>query len=149
MMQQLRESTKVIMVLVAVSFVGLMVFEWGMDFSGRSSQQGTGTTLGSVDGADISVEEYQRQYQILYEQAQAQAPEGLSREQLEQIEQQAALTLREYPNGLTLERQRLIMAIAKQLQAHIRNQLRGGPREPIQETEPPRRHLHSVDSGSS
>jgi peptidyl-prolyl cis-trans isomerase D len=89
MMQQLRESTKVIMVLVAVSFVGLMVFEWGMDFSGRSSQQGTGTTLGSVDGADISVEEYQRQYQILYEQAQAQAPEGLSREQLEQIEQQA------------------------------------------------------------
>lgn len=89
MMQQLRESTKVIMVLVAVSFVGLMVFEWGMDFSGRSSQQGTGTSLGSVDGADISVEEYQRQYQILYEQAQAKAPEGLSREQLEQIEQQA------------------------------------------------------------
>jgi peptidyl-prolyl cis-trans isomerase D len=89
MMQQLRESTKVIMVLVAISFVGLMVFEWGMDFSGRSSQQGTGTALGSVDGADISVEEYQRQYQILYEQAQAQAPEGLTREQLEQIEEQA------------------------------------------------------------
>ena len=30
MMQQLRESTKVIMVIVAVAFVGLMVFEWGM-----------------------------------------------------------------------------------------------------------------------
>lgn len=89
MMQQLRESTKVIMVLVAISFVGLMVFEWGMDFSGRTSQQGSGPALGSVDGADISVEEYQRQYQILLEQAQAQAPEGLSREQLEQIEQQA------------------------------------------------------------
>jgi peptidyl-prolyl cis-trans isomerase D len=89
MMQQLRESTKVIMVIVAVAFVGLMVFEWGMDLSGRSSQQGGGTSLGSVDGTDISVEDYQRQYQILYEQAQSQSPEGLSREQLEQIELQA------------------------------------------------------------
>ena len=89
MMQQLRESTKVIMVLVAISFVGLMVFEWGMDFSGRTAQQGGGTTLGSVDGTDISVEEYQRQYQILYEEAQRRAPEGLTREQLDEIEQQA------------------------------------------------------------
>jgi peptidyl-prolyl cis-trans isomerase D len=89
MMRQLRESTKVIMVIVAISFVGLMVFEWGMDLSGRSSQQGTGTSLGSVNGAEITVEEYQRQYQILYEQAQSQAPEGLSRERLDQIEQQA------------------------------------------------------------
>ncbi|HEY7472842.1 MAG TPA: peptidyl-prolyl cis-trans isomerase [Gemmatimonadota bacterium] len=85
----MRESTKVIMVLVSIAFVGLMVFEWGMDLSGRSSQQGTGTSLGSVDGTDISVEDYQRQYQILYEEASARAPEGLSREQLEQIEQQA------------------------------------------------------------
>ena len=89
MMQQLRKSTKVIMVLVSITFVGLMVFEWGMDLSGRSSRQGTGTSLGSVDGTDISVDDYQRQYQILYEEASARAPEGLSREQLEQIEQQA------------------------------------------------------------
>jgi hypothetical protein len=89
MMQQLRESTKVIMVIVAVAFVGLMVFEWGMDLSGRSSQQGGATSLGSVDGADISAEDYQRQYQILYEQAQSQSPDGLTREQLEQVEQQA------------------------------------------------------------
>lgn len=89
MMRQLRESTKVIMVIVAISFVGLMVFEWGMDFSGRTSQQGTGTALGSVNGAEITVEEFQRQYQILYEQAQSEAPEGLSRERLDQIEQQA------------------------------------------------------------
>ena len=37
---------------------------------------------------------------------------------LEQIEQQAALTLDEYPRGLIIERQRLILAIAKQLQSH-------------------------------
>lgn len=89
MMRQLRESTKVIMVLVSIAFVGLMVFEWGMDLSGRSSQQGAGTSLGSVNGAEITVDEYQRQYQILYEQAQTEAPEGLSRERLDEIEQQA------------------------------------------------------------
>lgn len=90
MMQQLRQSTKVVMILVAISFVGLMVFEWGMDFSGRTSSQTGSAALGSVDGAEISVEEYQRQYQALYEQAQRQSPDGsFSPEQLEQIEQQA------------------------------------------------------------
>ena len=69
---------------------------------------------------------------------------------LEQIEQQATLTLHEHPNGLTLERQRLIMAIARQVQTHLREQLRGGAREPlIKESEQPRRHLHSVDGGST
>jgi hypothetical protein len=49
---------------------------------------------------------------------------------LEQIEQQAALTLGEYPHGLTVERQRLIIGLAKQLQAHVRDQLRHGGRSP-------------------
>jgi len=39
---------------------------------------------------------------------------------LQQIEQQAALTLDEYPHGLTVERQRLIIGLAKQIQAHLR-----------------------------
>ena len=68
---------------------------------------------------------------------------------LEQIEQQASLTLREYPDGLTLERQRLILAIAKQVQSHLRDQLHNGAREPLGEqplveASPPRR-LRSVD----
>lgn len=65
---------------------------------------------------------------------------------LEQIEQQAALTLREYPSGLTLERQRLILGIAKQVQAHIRDQIREGTREPLYDTAAhTARHLRSVD----
>jgi hypothetical protein len=65
---------------------------------------------------------------------------------LEQIEQQASLTLREYPNGLTLERQRLILAIAKQVQAHLRDQLREGGREPVsEELRQEHRKLHVVN----
>jgi hypothetical protein len=59
---------------------------------------------------------------------------------LEQIEQQAALTLSEYPHGLTVERQRLIVGIAKQVRSHLIDQLTerrpaqndSGPDSPLQ-----------------
>lgn len=90
MMRQLRESTKIIMIIVSIAFVGLMVFEWGMDLSGRAGVVTGGSQLGSVNGAEISVDEYQRQYRFIYEQAQEQVPDGvLSSEDLDRIEQQA------------------------------------------------------------
>jgi peptidyl-prolyl cis-trans isomerase D len=90
MMKQLRDSTKIIMILTSIAFVGLMVFEWGMDLSGRSAMTGTQTRLGSVNGADISMEDYQNQYRILYEQAQQRAgDEGLTADQQRQVEEQA------------------------------------------------------------
>ena len=48
---------------------------------------------------------------------------------LEQIEQQASLTLDEYPHGLTVERQRLIIALAKQLQSHLKTQQQDASRD--------------------
>lgn len=89
MMRQLRESTKVIMILVSIAFVGLMVFQWGMDLSGRSSRGAAPTSLGSVNGAEVTVDDYQRQYQILLDQAQQSHPQGLSDQELKQIEDQA------------------------------------------------------------
>ena len=50
---------------------------------------------------------------------------------LAQIEEQANLTLGEYPHGLALERQRLIVTLAKQLRQHVEDQLRLGPRKPL------------------
>lgn len=47
---------------------------------------------------------------------------------MQQIEEQVALTLHEYPHGHTIERQRLVLAIAKQVRAHLLDQLRGGQR---------------------
>jgi hypothetical protein len=38
---------------------------------------------------------------------------------MEQIEQQAALTLHDYPDGWVEERQKLIAAIAVQVRAHL------------------------------
>jgi hypothetical protein len=48
MMRQMREATKPIMIFTAATFVALMVFQWGMDITGRSSG-GVGE-IGSVNG---------------------------------------------------------------------------------------------------
>ena len=47
---------------------------------------------------------------------------------LQQIEEQVALTLHEYPHGHTIERQRLVLAIAKQVRGHLMDELRGAQR---------------------
>lgn len=70
MMRQMRENTKWIMLITALSFVALMVFEWGMDMTGRSSAQFAGGEVGRVDGEPITYEEYISVYQNLYAQQQ-------------------------------------------------------------------------------
>jgi hypothetical protein len=63
---------------------------------------------------------------------------------LEQIEQQAALTLSDYPHGLTVERQRLIVGIAKQVRAHLVGQLQVAEQHPAQnDSEPEADYLRS------
>ncbi|CAN5834725.1 hypothetical protein BH23GEM6_BH23GEM6_17270 [soil metagenome] len=87
MMQDLREKTKIIMIVVALAFVGLMVFEWGMDISGQSAAVQTGE-LGRVNGEPISLAAYNAAYQELYQQAQ-QGGGQLSREEIREIENAA------------------------------------------------------------
>lgn len=88
MMKELREKTKWIMVIVALAFVGLMVFEWGMDMSGQSAAVQTGE-LGRVNDQPVQYQSYMTVYQQLYQQAQQQAGGPLSQEQVRQIEDAA------------------------------------------------------------
>src|SRR5690606_6002438 len=74
MMRTLRENTKVIMLITALAFVGLMVFEWGMDLSGMSSAEARGGEIGRINGESISYEEYNAIQRRLYEQYQASRP---------------------------------------------------------------------------
>src|SRR5690606_24494035 len=83
---KLREKTKVIMLITALAFVGLMVFEWGMDFSGRSSAALTGGEIGRVNGDPITADEYNRVYQNLYDQQAQQQREPITTAQTRQIE---------------------------------------------------------------
>jgi peptidyl-prolyl cis-trans isomerase D len=89
MMRQMRENTKWIMLIVAVAFVGLMVFEWGMDLSGRSGAQAAGGELGRVNGDVITYEEYRAVYQNLYQQQQAAMDAPITSAMNRQIEEAA------------------------------------------------------------
>ncbi|MGD8321811.1 MAG: peptidylprolyl isomerase [Gemmatimonadota bacterium] len=83
----MREATKPIMIFTAAAFVALMVFQWGMDITGRSGG-GTGD-IGSVNGEPITYEAYQSVYRNLYDQAQQSQDEPVTSQQNKQIEDAA------------------------------------------------------------
>lgn len=74
MMRQMRDNMKWIMLVTAITFVGLMVFGWGMDITGRSSAASSGGELGRVNGEAILYQEWITAYRNLYEQQQRQRP---------------------------------------------------------------------------
>lgn len=66
MLGSLRSATfvKVIMVLVAASFVGLIVLEWGADYS--STSKSASNLVGSINGNEISYEMFDQQLRNAY-----------------------------------------------------------------------------------
>ncbi len=87
MMQQLRNSTKWIMILTFLAFVALMVFEWGADISGRTS--GGFGEIGRVNGTPVAHDNYMRAYRSLYDQAQAAQEDPITNAQVTELENQA------------------------------------------------------------
>ena len=65
---------------------------------------------------------------------------------MEQIEEQVALTLNEYPHGHTIERQRLVLAIARQIRSHLLDQVRSGQRVAVLKDNGEAGHLRVIES---
>lgn len=89
MMRQMRENTKWIMLITALAFVALMVFEWGMDLTGRSGAQMSGGEIGRVNGEPISNEEFLTVYRNMYQQQQSASEAPLTAAMNRQIEEAA------------------------------------------------------------
>ena len=87
MMRQMRKNTKWIMLLTALAFFALMVFEWGMDASGQSGG-GTGS-IGSVNGTAIPFEQYQTTRSNLYQQLQESQEDPITNVQDRELDQAA------------------------------------------------------------
>lgn len=87
MMRQMRENTKWIMLVTALAFVALMVFEWGMDATGQSAG-GVGE-IGRVNGTPVQYDEYLAVYRNLYDQAQNQQEEAITSQQVSDLEDAA------------------------------------------------------------
>ncbi len=82
LMRQMRQNTKIVMLVTALAFVALMVFEWGMDMSGRS----VGGNLGRVGGRAVTVLQWQNAYRGLYDQIASSQELPISSQQNREIE---------------------------------------------------------------
>ncbi len=58
MMTLLREKTGVVLWVVIFAFVGLIVVEWGADYSG-GGQANVGDAVGVVNGEEIALKDFQ------------------------------------------------------------------------------------------
>ena len=87
MMRQMRENTQWIMLVTAVAFVGLMVFQWGMDITGRSGM--SVGEIGSVNGTPVLYEEYNQTYRRLIDQVQNSQEDPVTSQQIQEIEDAA------------------------------------------------------------
>ncbi len=68
MLKQLRASTKWIMIIVVIFFVGMIVLQWGMDIGGSRRGVSAGI-VGSVNGQDVQYEYYDRLFRQQQEMA--------------------------------------------------------------------------------
>ena len=87
MMRQMREATKPIIFLAFAAFVALMVFQWGMDITGRSS--GSYGEIGRVNGEAVTYDAYMASYRNLYDQVQRSQEEPVSTQQNKELEDAA------------------------------------------------------------
>ena len=87
MMRQMRENTKWIMLITFLAFLALMVFEWGMDLSGRSSAE-VGE-IGAVNGTPVMYDQYDEIYRNLYEQYSSAQEQPITSRQNREIEDAA------------------------------------------------------------
>ncbi len=70
LMQILRERTHVVMIILVISFVGLIGLEWGADMAGRGP--GGQNSVGSINGETVSFEELRFEVEQLQEMARQQ-----------------------------------------------------------------------------
>ena len=82
MMTKLREMTFIFIWILVFAFVGLMVFEWGMDFSGL---RGRSNTVGKINGNKITIQDFQEGVQNQYLQEKQTTGADLDENRLSQI----------------------------------------------------------------
>ena len=89
MLRTMREKTKIIMIVLAVAFVGWLVFDVGMGVTGQRASP-TSRDLGTVNGSAIQYQDWLRTYQALSEEQRARNPgQALTREDQRSLEDAA------------------------------------------------------------
>lgn len=89
MFEWLRRMIMPIIIIALLTFVGMIVLQWGLDITRRGQGGPTGNYAGKINGEEISWTTFNNAYQDLYRQAAQNTDEELPEEQVEQLNQQA------------------------------------------------------------
>lgn len=87
-MTRMRENMPAILFGLLIAFLITIVFEWGMDYLGITSGRGQHTAIGSVNGEQITFQEFSQMVQNVSDNQRQQSNIEPSEEQLRQIRQQ-------------------------------------------------------------
>src|SRR5438445_1703318 len=117
MMRAMRENAKWIFYILAVAFIGWLVFDVGMGITGRGNYGSSDVVL-KVNGREVHLQEYDAARQAAFEQVRRQAGGRLTREEEQQVENQVVdeltqtlLLEQQYRKlGITVSDQELIQA---------------------------------------
>lgn len=84
-MTKMRELTKVILYTLVVAFVGTIIFDWGMNYTGRKT---TANVIGKVNGEEISARQFDQTYAAQLEQYRNQTGNDITDRQIDLIRNQ-------------------------------------------------------------
>jgi peptidyl-prolyl cis-trans isomerase D len=83
MMTKLRERMTIVMVVLVFAFLGLMVFEWGMDYSSTNRQ--VNNVVGEVYDVEITRSQFQRALEVSYENMKNQLGSNPTDDQVREL----------------------------------------------------------------
>lgn len=73
LMNRMRDKTHIILIILVLAFLGMIVFEWGMNYLGFSGS--TMVEFGSVNGQEIKYSDFENQVQFAIDQQKQQTGE--------------------------------------------------------------------------
>lgn len=85
MMTKLREFSTTFLIILVLAFVGMMVFEWGMDYTGMSRGQ---NNVGEVNGEKLTFEQFSEFYQQLYQNEKERSDAEIDETKLKSLRDQ-------------------------------------------------------------
>ncbi|MCK4967384.1 SurA N-terminal domain-containing protein, partial [bacterium] len=65
LMNKMRDQMRYMLIILVIAFMGTIVFDWGMNYLGGDGGGGRGT-VGSINGNDISYDQFFQQIQQEY-----------------------------------------------------------------------------------
>lgn len=93
MFDLLRSWIKPVIYVTLFFFLGLIILQWGADFTGRSDYNANGQSVGTVNGVEIASERYDQIYRNLYAQQFSGTDVTATEAQIVRIRSQAWNTL--------------------------------------------------------